>query len=231
MSLKSVCSLCFVQCLPVSMSVMVDISWSFVFHTPSSICLPSESSFLTQGFHCLFMLTKYFDCFLFHPIFSSLAIYSLTLLPHHSFLPFRLKKNILLWISLVHLWNSCWFFSGSLPHYRISIHTCLLLYSTAPFIVILVETIIQTNCAYGTECKQSCSHIIKIPLPVYFFTPPLLLIYNCKSNCPCFLLLLFSYGYYFNNNLKMLKLFMIVLNLKGETVNGSCPNHCSYIFM
>lgn len=45
-----------------------------------SIQLPSKN-LLSQGFHSLFMLRKDIDCLFFHPIFSSLGIYSPPVLP------------------------------------------------------------------------------------------------------------------------------------------------------
>lgn len=67
--------------------------------------------------------------------------------PHLPFLPFRLKKNILLWISLVHLWNRCWVFSGS---------KCGL-YLGSGFVFIPITLCRALHCI---EWKQSWSHIV-----------------------------------------------------------------------
>lgn len=162
-SLWRLCVACvFVQYLPVSVCVMFHISWSFVSFTPSwtnSICLLSENIFLhhQQGLHCLFMLWKYFDWVLFHPFFSSLALYSCPLLPPHHifFLPFRLKKNI----RLFHYCSGrtdAGFSQGQNVVFT-SVEGC---------------PIYQSNLSHksvhvGTEW-QSRSHIIKITLPAHF---------------------------------------------------------------
>lgn len=125
----------FIACvLPGSLRVMFEISWSFVSHTLLQFALPVKTSLniTSRDLTVYLCWENILDRLLFHPVFSSLAIYSPPLLPlSFPSCPSGLKNlySTLIFITALieQMLGFLWVKVCSLPHCQICIQTCHLL--------------------------------------------------------------------------------------------------------